>query len=101
MASPDINQFPADFTWGTATSSYQIEGAVHEGGRGASIWDEFCRQPGKVVNAENGDIACDHYHRWPEDLDLLKALGFVAAHLADWSRRKALTSRYRFLQPPG
>ncbi len=78
MASPDIKQFPADFTWGTATSSYQIEGAVNEAGRGASIWDEFCRQPGKVVNAENGDIACDHYHRWPEDLDLLKALGFDA-----------------------
>jgi beta-glucosidase len=67
--------FPDDFTWGTATSSYQIEGATRKDGRGESIWDEYCRQPGAVINGETGDVACDYYHRWEEDLDLLKELG--------------------------
>src|SRR5215469_3471175 len=67
-----------DLVWGASTSSYQIEGAVNEGGRGASIWDVFCRAPGKVENAENGDIACDHYHRYPEDVALLRELGLDA-----------------------
>jgi len=67
-----------DFVWGASTSSYQIEGAVNEGGRGASIWDVFCRTPGKVENGENGDIACDHYHRYPEDVALLRKLGVDA-----------------------
>lgn len=70
--------FPSDFTWGVATSCYQIEGAAFEDGRSASIWDTFCRTPGKVVGAENGDVACDHYHRWREDIALMASLGVKA-----------------------
>lgn len=69
------HSFPDDFLWGVATSSYQIEGAVREDGRGESIWDRFSHTPGKVHANENGDVACDHYHRLEEDLDLLKSLG--------------------------
>lgn len=68
----------SEFLWGVATSSYQIEGAAHEDGRGLSIWDTFCRVPGKVANADNGDVACDHYHRYKEDLDLMKWMGVDA-----------------------
>lgn len=67
--------FPDGFLWGVATSSYQIEGAVHDGGRGVSIWDTFSHTPGKVHAGENGDVACDHYHRYEEDLDILQSLG--------------------------
>jgi beta-glucosidase len=66
------------FTWGVATSSYQIEGGAKEGGRGPSIWDTFSRVPGAIVNGDNGDIACDHYNRYSEDLDLIKWLGVNA-----------------------
>jgi len=72
---PQKIQFPADFQWGTATAAYQIEGAVHEDGRGQSIWDAFAHTPGKVINGDTGDIACDHYHRWKEDIHLIKELG--------------------------
>jgi beta-glucosidase len=65
-------RFPDDFVFGASTSAYQIEGAWNEGGRGESIWDRFAHTPGKVRDDENGDIACDHYHRWAEDLDLVK-----------------------------
>ena len=75
------------FTWGVSTSSYQIEGAANEGGRGPSIWDTFSRIPGAVANADNGDIACDHYHRYNEDLDLMKWLGVGAYHFSiAWPR---------------
>ncbi|HCX82020.1 MAG: beta-glucosidase [Curvibacter sp. RIFCSPHIGHO2_12_FULL_63_18] len=67
--------FPSTFHWGVATSSYQIEGAAHEGGRGPSIWDTFSHTPGKVLNGDTGDVACDHYHRLEEDLDLIQSLG--------------------------
>ena len=67
--------FPDDFLWGTATAAYQIEGAVEEDGRGPSIWDTFSHTPGKVLHGDTGDIACDHYHRLEEDLDLLEDLG--------------------------
>jgi beta-glucosidase len=70
--------FPSGFLWGTATASYQIEGAVDADGRGPSIWDTFCRRPGAVHNGDNGDVACDHYHRLDEDLDLLGDLGVGA-----------------------
>jgi beta-glucosidase len=67
--------FPPNFAWGTATSSYQIEGAVHEDGRGTSIWDTFSHTPGRVVDGTNGDVACDHYHRWADDVDLIASYG--------------------------
>ncbi|HEX4471599.1 MAG TPA: GH1 family beta-glucosidase [Nocardioides sp.] len=70
--------FPEDFVWGVATSSYQVEGAVHEGGRAPSIWDTFSHTPGAVDNGDTGDVACDHYHRWPEDLDLIAELGIAS-----------------------
>jgi beta-glucosidase len=68
--------FPEDFFWGTATASYQVEGAGHEGGRGESIWDTFARVPGAVYCGENGEIACDQYHRYKEDIALIAELGF-------------------------
>ncbi len=71
-------QFPQNMIMGAATASYQIEGAVNEDGRGESIWDRFSHTPGTIHNGENGDIACDHYHRWPEDIKLLKDLGLDA-----------------------
>ncbi len=73
-----IRPFPPGFLWGTATASYQIEGAVTADGRGPSIWDTFCRVPGAVWNGDNGDVACDHYHRMTEDLDLMAELGVGA-----------------------
>ena len=68
-------QFPKEFIWGAATASYQIEGAAREDGRGESIWDHFCRLPGKVANGDTGDVACDHYHRFEEDVDLMAWMG--------------------------
>jgi len=73
-----VNRFPKGFVWGAATSSYQIEGAAWEDGRGECIWDRFARTPGKVLDGLNGDVACDHYHRWPEDIALMKDLGLEA-----------------------
>ena len=69
-------QFPQDFLWGAATASYQIEGAWNEDGKGVSIWDTFSHAAGNVKNGDTGDVACDHYHRWPEDIALMKALNF-------------------------
>ncbi|HSD39726.1 MAG TPA: GH1 family beta-glucosidase [Rhodocyclaceae bacterium] len=76
MTSP--SSFPKNFTWGVATSAYQIEGAAREDGRGPSIWDTFSHTPGKVRNGDTGDVACDHYHRWREDVDLIAGLGVNA-----------------------
>ena len=67
--------FPRDFRWGVATASYQIEGAAQEDGRGASIWDTFSKTPGKVANGDNGDVACDHYHRFEYDIAVMRELG--------------------------
>ena len=72
------SNFPAQFTFGVATSSYQIEGAIHEDGRGASIWDAFCDTKGKILDASSGAVACDHYHLWESDLDLIQSLGVDA-----------------------
>jgi len=72
------NQFPTDFLWGAATAAYQIEGAAAEDGRGESIWDRFCATPGKVRNGESGAVACDFYHRYPEDIALMRRLGLDA-----------------------
>jgi beta-glucosidase len=68
-------RFPPGFGWGFATSAYQIEGAATEDGRGRSIWDTFSRVPGAVADGQNGDVACDHYHRFPEDIALMAGLG--------------------------
>jgi beta-glucosidase len=69
---------PGDFVWGVATSSYQIEGAVTEDGRLPSIWDTFCRTPGKIAGDDTGDVACDHYHRWAQDIALMSTIGVDA-----------------------
>jgi beta-glucosidase len=71
-------QFPPSFVWGAATSSYQIEGAVREDGRSESIWDRFAHTPGKIEDGSTGDVAVDHYHRWREDVRLMKELGLQA-----------------------
>ncbi|MCK9795810.1 GH1 family beta-glucosidase [Isoptericola sp. 4D.3] len=79
--------FPADFLWGTATAAYQIEGAAAEGGRGPSIWDTYSHTPGRTRDGDTGDVACDHYHRWAEDVDHLDRLGVGAYRLSiSWSR---------------
>jgi beta-glucosidase len=78
MSSGSSLSLPPGFLWGVSTSSYQIEGAAQEDGRGPSIWDTRCRQQGKVANGDTGDVACDHYHRYPEDVALMKALGIGA-----------------------
>ena len=75
---PDLSTLPPDFLWGVATSAYQIEGAVRADGRKPSIWDTFCTRPGAVDNGDTGEVACDHYHRWPEDVALLRDLGAEA-----------------------
>jgi beta-glucosidase len=73
-----IASLPTTFRWGAATAAYQIEGAVDEDGRGPSIWDTFCRVPGAVDGADTGDVACDHYHRMPDDVALMRDLGIDA-----------------------
>jgi len=83
----DIAPFPADFRWGVATAAYQIEGAAREGGRGPSIWDTFANVDHLTLNGDNGDIACDHYHRWADDLDLMASLGISHYRLSlSWVR---------------
>jgi beta-glucosidase len=77
-SSSSPSHLPADFRWGVAPSSYQIEGAVDEDGRSPSIWDTFGRVPGAIAGGDTGDVACDHYHRWPEDIGLMKELGVDA-----------------------
>jgi beta-glucosidase len=82
--------FPEGFTFGSATASYQVEGAFDEDGRGPSIWDTFSKTPGKVWNGDTGDVACDHYHRVDEDLDLMKDLGLGAYRFSiAWPRIQA------------
>ncbi|MFM2130110.1 MAG: hypothetical protein RL477_1656 [Pseudomonadota bacterium] len=86
-ASAARAKYPAAFVWGASTSSFQIEGATHEDGRGDSIWDLRCRTPGKVANGDTGDVACDHYHRYREDIALMKTLGVDAYRFSTaWPR---------------
>ena len=81
------HDFPKTFRWGAATAAYQIEGAALEDGRTACIWDTFAAIPGKTVRQESGLVACDHYHRWKEDLDLMKELGVDSYRFSiSWSR---------------
>jgi beta-glucosidase len=87
ISAESHNRFPPGFVWGVATSSFQIEGAAIEDGKGPSIWDRFCRIPGAIADASDGDIACDHYHRWAEDLDLIAKLGVDAYRFSvSWPR---------------
>jgi beta-glucosidase len=84
---PGNRQFPPGFVWGCATAAYQIEGGVHEGGRGASVWDVFSHKPGKTFNGDTGDVADDSYHRYKEDVQLLKNLGVGAYRMSiAWPR---------------
>jgi beta-glucosidase len=79
--------FPDDFLWGVATSAQQIEGGIHEGGRGESIWDRFAATPGQIEDGSDASVACDHYHRWRQDIDLMQALGIGAYRLSiAWPR---------------
>jgi beta-glucosidase len=81
------NGFPPGFVWGSATASYQIEGAVHDDGRGRSIWDTFSHTPGRTLNGDTGDVAADHYHRWEADLDEMATLGLDAYRFSiSWPR---------------
>ncbi|GIJ79826.1 beta-glucosidase [Micromonospora phaseoli] len=75
---PDLSTLPPDFLWGVATSAYQIEGAARADGRKPSIWDTFCTRPGAIDNGDTGEVACDHYHRWPQDVALMRGLGVGA-----------------------
>jgi len=80
-------KFPDDFLWGTATSSYQIEGAYNEDGKGESIWDRFCHTPGKIHKGDTGDVACDHYHQYREDVESMKKLSLKAYRFSiSWPR---------------
>ena len=84
---PDPAGFPRTFLWGAATSAYQIDGAVAEDGRTASIWDTYAHTPGKTHRGDTGDVACDHYHRWPDDVALMSDLGLDAYRLSvSWPR---------------
>ncbi|MBC8065157.1 MAG: beta-glucosidase [Chlorobia bacterium] len=79
--------FPRDFLWGAATASYQIEGAVNEDGRGRSVWDTFSHTPGQVQNGDTGDMACDHYHLYKDDVALMSELGLQAYRFSiSWPR---------------
>ncbi len=79
--------FPSNFLFGAATAAYQIEGAALEGGRRDSIWDAFSRVPGAVINADNGDIACDHYNLYRDDVALMKSMGLQTYRFStSWSR---------------
>src|ERR1700683_4555236 len=91
---------PPGFLWGVATSSYQIEGAAHEDGRGLSIWDTYSRIPGKIKNNDTGDVACDHYHRYREDVALMQEFGVHAYRFSvAWPR--VFPGRRRPINKPG
>jgi beta-glucosidase len=79
--------FPEKFVWGAATAAYQVEGAANEDGRGPSTWDVFCKRPGAVFEGHSGDVACDHYHRYRDDVGLMRELGIAGYRFSvSWSR---------------
>lgn len=79
--------FPKDFLWGASSAAYQVEGAYLEDGKKESIWDHFSHEPGRIVHGETGDIACDHYHRWREDVALMKEIGLKSYRFSiSWAR---------------
>ena len=93
MSPLSINDFPEHFTWGVATSAFQIEGAADADGKGPSIWDDFCRVPGVIADASDGRQACEHYQRWADDLDLVADLGVDAYRFSiSWPRVQPLGS---------
>jgi beta-glucosidase len=87
MGEAAIRAFPQGFLWGSATASYQVEGAVNEGGRGTTIWDTFSHTPGKTHNGDTGDVADDFYHRYPQDIEMMKRMGLKTFRFSvAWSR---------------
>jgi beta-glucosidase len=95
-----LYRFPSNFTWGAATASYQIEGAWNEDGKGESIWDHFSHTPGKIFNGDTGDVACDHYHRLPEDIAIMRQLGLKAYRFSiSWPR--VLPTGHGMVNPAG
>jgi beta-glucosidase len=82
-----VRKFPDGFLWGASTAAYQVEGAWNEDGKGESVWDRFCHTPGRIENGDTGDVACDHYHRMPQDVALMRELGFKAYRFSiAWAR---------------
>jgi beta-glucosidase len=99
MFMSTITSFPQGFIWGAATASYQIEGAWDEDGKGESIWDRFSHTPGKIENGDTGDVTCDHYHRWREDVALMKEIGLQAYRFSIAWPRLLPEGRGRVNQP--
>src|SRR5437879_5450504 len=86
-AAPPSNRFPEGFLWGAATSAYQVEGSPLADGAGPSIWHRFTHTPGRVHNGDTGDVACDHYRRYREDVGLMAELGLTAYRFSiAWGR---------------
>lgn len=96
----ELMTFPSDFLWGAATAAYQIEGAWNADGKGESIWDRFSHTPGKIDNGDTGDVACDHYHRYAEDIALMRQLGLKAYRFSiSWPR--VIPARQGAVNPAG
>ena len=100
MSDTTSLRFPPKFVWGAATAAYQIEGAWNEDGKGESIWDRFSHTPGKIINGDTGDVACDHYHRYPEDIALMRQIGLNAYRFSvSWPR--VLPTGFGRINPAG
>jgi beta-glucosidase len=98
--SDALLHFPPTFLWGAATASYQIEGGWEADGKGESIWDRFSHTPGKIVDGASGDVACDHYHRYQEDVALMQQLGLQAYRFSiSWPR--VLPAGFGRINPAG